>query len=51
MGRYLDIIEAESTNRQGDKSDISDKSRLEPVPEDETVYNFATKAPPLRPPG
>jgi hypothetical protein len=45
MGRYLDIIEAESTNRQGDKSDISDKSRLEPVPEDETIYNFATKAP------
>jgi hypothetical protein len=46
MGRYLDIIETERerTNRQGDKSDISDKSPLKPVPEDETACNFATKA-------
>jgi hypothetical protein len=47
MGRYLDIIETERerTNRQCDKSDISDKSPLKPVPEDETACNFATKAP------
>jgi hypothetical protein len=45
MGRYLDIIEAESTNRQGDKSDISDESHLEPVPKHEGACNFATKAP------
>jgi hypothetical protein len=54
MGRYLDIIEAESqrqdsgvssgsNNRQYDKSDQNDKSRLTPVPEHETVCNFTTK--------
>jgi hypothetical protein len=43
MGRYLDIIEAESTNRQYDKSDQNDKSPLKPVPEDETACNFTTK--------
>jgi hypothetical protein len=43
MGRYLDIIEAESTNRQYDKSDQNDKSHLTPAPEHETVCNFTTK--------
>jgi hypothetical protein len=45
MGRYLDIIEAESTNRQYDKSDQNDKSRLMRVPEHEAVCNFTIKAP------